>query len=74
MNDSIELLLKLSKRQGEVLVLVSKGLSNKEIAEELYLSVRTVEKHRYDICRCLEINEYLTLEGWLEKTGLLENS
>lgn len=35
----------LSAREIEVIELIAKGLSNKDIASQLYLSVRTVEAH-----------------------------
>ena len=37
--------LGITRREADVLQLVAEGLSNREIAERLYLSVRTVEKH-----------------------------
>lgn len=39
----------LSAREKEVLVLICKGLSNKEIGDMLFISKRTVDKHRANI-------------------------
>jgi DNA-binding CsgD family transcriptional regulator len=36
----------LTDREGEILGLIARGLTNREIAEQIYLSVRTVEWHR----------------------------
>lgn len=46
----------LSQREKEIVTLVVKGLTNKEIAETLYLSVHTVITHRRNIARKLEIH------------------
>lgn len=42
-------LLHLSQREKEVLELICKGMSNQEIADQLYISKRTVEKHRANL-------------------------
>ncbi|HEY0456904.1 MAG TPA: response regulator transcription factor [Verrucomicrobiae bacterium] len=47
----------LSEREREVLSLIVSGLANKEIAERLSLSVRTVEKHRQKIMHKLGIHK-----------------
>lgn len=39
----------LSEREAEVLLGICKGLSNQEIADELFISKRTVDKHRANI-------------------------
>ena len=44
----------LTKREAEVLGLVADGLSNRQIAEELFLSVRTVERHVSNIYRKID--------------------
>jgi len=46
---------KLSKREMEVLKLVSNGKTTKEIAEELFVSTRTVETHRVNMMKKLKV-------------------
>ncbi|MDL2289999.1 response regulator transcription factor [Paludibacteraceae bacterium OttesenSCG-928-F17] len=46
----------LSSREKEILVLVVRGMTNKEIAEKLFLSTHTVITHRRNIVRKLEIH------------------
>lgn len=46
----------LSEREKEIVVCVAKGLSNKEIADQLCLSVNTVTTHRRNIARKLDLH------------------
>lgn len=46
----------LSQREKEIVICVVKGMTNKEIADKLYLSVHTVNTHRRNIARKLEIH------------------
>lgn len=46
----------LSEREKEVIVCVVRGMSNKEIAEQLFISVNTVMTHRRNISRKLQIH------------------
>lgn len=46
----------LTARQREVFLLIGRGLQNKEIARALGLEVNTVETHRKDIARRLEVS------------------
>jgi DNA-binding NarL/FixJ family response regulator len=46
----------LSAREREVVVLISEGLSNRQIAERLVLSVRTVERHIENVYNRLGIS------------------
>ncbi len=58
-------LLKLSKAEGSILLLIAEGKSNKEIDDELYLSPRTVENHCYRIRKKLDLNgNNITLREW----------
>jgi DNA-binding NarL/FixJ family response regulator len=51
----------LSVREREVLKLIVEGESNKEIAEELFISVRTVESHRASIISKLKVKSVAEL-------------
>lgn len=46
----------LSTREKEIITLVVKGMTNKEIADRLFLSIHTVMTHRRNIARKLEIH------------------
>ena len=61
----------LSQREEEVLRLVAWGYSNKEIAAQLNLSVKTIETHKANasqklgVSNRIEIVSYAILQGWL---------
>lgn len=48
---------KLSKREIEVLINISKGLSNKEIGEKLYLSEKTVKNYATNLFRKIDVED-----------------
>jgi DNA-binding NarL/FixJ family response regulator len=66
-----EPLRKLSRRQLEVLRLVSEGLTSKEIARELGLSVKTVETHRGAGMRRLGVEDIAGLVRYAVRVGLV---
>ncbi|WMM26854.1 response regulator transcription factor [Tissierella sp. MB52-C2] len=47
----------LTKREYEVLILIAEGLNNKDIAENLYISEKTVKNHISNIFKKLDIND-----------------
>ncbi|MDS0525890.1 response regulator transcription factor [Clostridium sp. SHJSY1] len=47
----------LSKREVEVLIKISKGLSNKEIGEQLYLSEKTVRNYATNLFRKIDVED-----------------
>lgn len=64
----------LSDREIEVLRLIARGLTNREMAERLYLSVRTVESHRARIQRKLGRSRRSDLVEYALERGLIEAS
>lgn len=60
----------LSAREIEVARLVAAGRSSKEIASDLNLSTRTVEKHRANIMDKLGVREVASLVRWVLQNGL----
>ncbi|PQJ72191.1 response regulator transcription factor [Polaribacter butkevichii] len=52
---------KLSNKESEVLTLISKGLTTKEIASKLFVSSRTIETHRANILKKLEVKNTASL-------------
>lgn len=61
----------LSNREQEVLKLFSEGKSNKEIAEIMYISIRTVESHKNHIMQKLELKTPVDLIKFAIKNGIL---
>lgn len=61
----------LSEREREVIVCVVRGLSNKEIAEKLFISVNTVMTHRRNISRKLQIHSPAGLTIYAIVNGLI---
>jgi two-component system response regulator NreC len=62
----------LSERETEVLQLIALGHTNTEIAEQLYLSVRTVESHRAHIQQKLRLSTRAELVRYALEHGLLD--
>ncbi|MBM7689239.1 DNA-binding response regulator [Enterococcus ureilyticus] len=63
---------RLSKREREVLPLVSLGYSNKEIAERLFISVKTVEVHKSHVMKKLEVETFSELLQYSMKHQLID--
>ncbi|WP_339916209.1 response regulator transcription factor [Yeosuana marina] len=61
----------LSKKEQEVLELLSKGLTTKEIALKLFVSSRTIETHRANIIKKLEVKNTAELIKKATKINLI---
>lgn len=62
----------LSSREREILVAVCRGLSNQEIADELFISKRTVDKHRANILEKTGCKNTASLVVYAIRNGLVE--
>lgn len=62
----------LSHRETEILKAIGEGFTNKEIASQLHLSPRTIDAHRANIMKKLEINKVTGLVRLAIKSGLVE--
>jgi DNA-binding NarL/FixJ family response regulator len=62
----------LTSREMEVLQLIAEGFANKQIAGELGLSVKTVEKHRQSVMKKLDIHDIAGLVRHAVGKGIIE--
>jgi two-component system response regulator NreC len=61
----------LSQREREVLKLIAEGYKNKEIAEDLCISLKTVEKHRANLMKKLDLHNAAALTVYAMGKGLV---
>ena len=66
------LLSSLTEREVEVIKLVSQGLTNKEIADRLFISPRTADSHRTNIMRKLNLHNVAEMVRFAFKNKLVE--
>jgi DNA-binding NarL/FixJ family response regulator len=69
-NNSNHLIEVLTEREEEILLLICKGLTNKEIAERLVVSKRTVDKHRENLLQKTQSKNTANLVIYALKNGL----
>ena len=61
----------LTQREREILKLIAEGYKNKEIADYLYISVKTVEKHRASLMSKLDLHNTSALTAFAIEKGLV---
>ena len=64
----------LTKRERQILSMIADGVGNKEIAEQLGKSIRTIETHRFNIMKKLKVNNVVELLKKVEEDGGLKRS
>jgi DNA-binding NarL/FixJ family response regulator len=64
----------LTEREAEVLQLIAEGQANKQIAAELGISIKTVEKHRQQVMNKLNIHDVAGLTRYAISKGVIETT
>lgn len=64
--------LDLTEREREIIQLIANGFSNKEIGEKLFISHKTVDVHRTNIMKKLQVNNVASLVKISFEAGLIE--
>jgi DNA-binding NarL/FixJ family response regulator len=62
----------LTNREIEIIKLVAEGFLNKEIANKLYISIRTVDSHKKNIMQKLKLKSTVDLVKYAIKNNLIE--
>jgi DNA-binding NarL/FixJ family response regulator len=60
----------LSRRELDIIKLIKEGLSSKEIAQQLDISLKTVEVHRYNVLKKLKLKNTAALVNFINAKGL----
>lgn len=63
----------LTSREVEVLQLIAEGKANKQTASELGISIKTVEKHRQNLMRKLDIHDTAGLTRYAISAGVIDS-
>jgi DNA-binding NarL/FixJ family response regulator len=61
----------LTQREREILKLIAEGYKNKQIADDLFISVKTVEKHRANLMEKLDLHNIQALTTFAIERGLV---
>jgi DNA-binding NarL/FixJ family response regulator len=67
-------LANLTQREKQVLRMVAQGYRNREIAESLHISLKTVDTHRTNLMRKLDLHSLVELVDLANKTGFVDSS
>ncbi len=70
--DDLKKISLLSNRETEILKAIAEGLTNKEIAENLFISPRTADAHRANIMKKLNVKKVVGLVKFAIRIGLTE--
>jgi two-component system response regulator NreC len=69
--DEDDIMERLTKREREILIFVARGATNNEIAHNLGISVRTVERHRYNMMKKAHFRNEADVIQFAMRRGLI---
>ncbi len=69
--DSLAKGINLTTREVEIIKLIAEGFTNKEIGQKLFISHRTVDTHRTNLMKKLEVNNVAGLISYAIKKGIV---
>ena len=64
----------LTRREREVIKLIAEGYRSKDVAEDLSISIKTVEKHRSNLMKKLDLHSISSLTNYAIKNGLVSKA
>jgi DNA-binding NarL/FixJ family response regulator len=70
MDEGSDELNNLSRRELDIINLIKEGLSSREIAQQLEISLKTVEVHRYNVLKKLKLKNTAALVNYINAKGL----
>lgn len=62
----------LTRRELQILKLVAEGYKNREMADRLSISIKTVETHRLNLMKKLDVHNVAGMVAWSTRLGLVE--
>jgi len=65
--------IRLTSREVEILQLIAEGAANKQAADALGISIKTIEKHRQNLMRKLDIHDTAGLTRYAIASGIIES-
>ena len=71
-NTAFSVVSQLSPKEKEIIKHVANGLSSKEIAENLFISVHTVDTHRRNLLKKLNLNNTASLVGFAYENNIVD--
>ncbi|PLX13316.1 MAG: DNA-binding response regulator [Marinilabiliales bacterium] len=71
-NSTEDLSIKLTPREKEIIKNIAEDLNNQEIADKLFISLRTVETHRRNLMQKLKVKSVVSLLKYAAKHNIIE--